>query len=173
MTKKSRERGQHFIIFHDWVLKSHAWRALSLKSRCVLLDLWMRHNGTNNGLIHYSCEEAAAAINGVKDTGASALKELIELGFLIVTRDAAFRSKAARTFRLTMEKSWNGRPATKEFMSWRPADSPAKINFPVRPVGLHSPPRRTRKTTASKTPRNINDLNGGAASVENGTSETP
>jgi hypothetical protein len=51
----------------------------------------------------------------------------VRLGFLRITRDASFRLKSAeaREYALTAE-SVDSRVATKDFMSWRPTETPAK-----------------------------------------------
>ena len=103
-----------------------AWRSLSLGARCLLLEVWRRHNGTNNGQISMSVREAAALLGCSKKMPSRWFAELREKGFLEPTRLGSFAWKGgamngrATTWRLTMEPC-NGERPTKEFASWRPS----------------------------------------------------
>ena len=102
--KKGKGSGERFVALHHWLLKSPAWRALSPNAKAVLLHLWERHNGSNNGQIVYAVRDAAnIEIN--KSSAARALTELIDNGFLRVTRWSAFRlkTKESREWELTAE----------------------------------------------------------------------
>jgi hypothetical protein len=119
MSRRRRGKsGEQFVQLHHWVLRSKAWRALSPNARSILLHIWMRHNGSNNGQIVYAVRDAED-YGLSKDQAARALAELIELGFLKIRRDSSFtlKIKEARVWEITAE-SVDGRPATKEFMSW-------------------------------------------------------
>ena len=50
---KSRGNAERFVMLPHWMLKCPAWRTLSPNAKAVLLHLWERHNGTNNGEITY------------------------------------------------------------------------------------------------------------------------
>lgn len=118
MGKRSRRGGERFVLLPHFMLRSAAWRALSPNAKAVLLHVWERHNGANNGEIVYAVRDAAP-IGLSRATAARALNEAIELGFLRVTRWSAFRlkTKEAREWALTAEPI-GGRPATKDFMRW-------------------------------------------------------
>jgi hypothetical protein len=100
------------------MLKSPAWLTLSPNAKALLIDVWRRHNGVNNGEISYSVREAAAIGLG-HSAAARAFDELIERGFLRVSRESSFtfKMKKARTWILTAEKH-NGEPRTRDFMRW-------------------------------------------------------
>jgi hypothetical protein len=72
----------------------------------------------NNGEISYGVREAEE-IGMAKSVSARMFKVLVERGFLVVTRDSAFRIKCrdARLWRLTAERCGEER-ATKDFMRW-------------------------------------------------------
>jgi hypothetical protein len=147
MAKKKRVgSGERFVVLHHWLLKSPAWRAFSPNGKAILLHIWERHNGANNGEIVYAVREAKK-IGLSKSPAARALKEAIDLGFLRITRNASFtlKTKEARSYALTAEPI-NGRTATKEFMKWTPAEfktqSPQRDRQPLKRP-LHSPPRGT------------------------------
>ena len=91
----------------------------------MLLHLWQRHNGSNNGEIVYAVRDAEDEGTGIglsKDQASRALAELIERGFLRVARNSAFKvkTKEARTWTLTAEPVGD-KPATKDFLYWSSA----------------------------------------------------
>ncbi len=125
MSKKSRLRAAdgapRFVLLHHWLLKSPAWLALSPNGKAVLLHVWARHNGSNNGQIVYGVRDADE-IGLTKDQASRALIELVAIGFLRVVRNSAFplNTNPARTCRLTAAPA-AGEAATKDFMRWLPA----------------------------------------------------
>jgi hypothetical protein len=116
--RHSNSSAERFVALHHWLLKSPAWRALSSNAKAVLLHVWERHNGSNNAQIVYAVREAKA-IGLSKSHAARALSELVDLGFLRVTRSSSFdlKTKEARVWGLTAEPI-DGRPPTKDFMRW-------------------------------------------------------
>lgn len=113
-----RGSGNGFIMLPHYLVKCEAWRTMPPNGKAVLLHLWERHNGSNNGEIVYAVRDAQAIGIG-KSNAALALAWCVERGFLQAKRDSAFnvKMKKARTWILTAEPV-NGRPATKEFMRW-------------------------------------------------------
>ena len=55
---KGRNKGSAFIKLDHGLLRSDAWKHLSPDATKVLVDMWLRHNGSNNGEISYSVREA-------------------------------------------------------------------------------------------------------------------
>ena len=49
--KKGRNTGQQFIRLLAEVTSSRAWQSLRCEARSLLIEIWARHNGTNNGKI--------------------------------------------------------------------------------------------------------------------------
>jgi len=158
---KRRSRGGHtarFIALPHYMLKSEAWRTMSPNAKAVLLHLWERHNGSNNGEISYAVREAEE-IGLKRSAAAAALDELVTRGFLACTRQSAFtvKTRAARLWRITAEQYGSER-ATKEFMTWtaksktqsaqtdaqsaqtdREAKNERRLPPTVRPYGLSAP----------------------------------
>ncbi len=107
-------------------MSSDAWQSLSPDATKVLLDLWRRHNGTNNGEIAYSRREALECLSRAHGCKVStrrpnaALKEIQDKGFAVVTKAGSFniKTKLSRTWRLTAEKVGND-PATRDFRGWQ------------------------------------------------------
>lgn len=118
--RRPHRSGERFVLLPHWVLRSPAWRALSPNAKAVLLHIWERHNGSNNGQIVYAVREATE-IGIRKSQAAVALDELVRLGFLRITVDSAFhvKTKQAREWAITAEPV-GSQPATKEFMRWLP-----------------------------------------------------
>jgi hypothetical protein len=143
MGKRGRHRsGARFVALHHWLLRSAAWQALSPNAKAVLLHIWLRHNGSNNGTICYAVREAAE-IGLSRSTTARALAELTELGFLRVTRQSSFtlKTKEAREWALTAEPI-DGRPPTKDFMR---SPSKTKTQSHQRKEQSHPRDRSTKK----------------------------
>jgi hypothetical protein len=118
--QKGRSVGERFIKLPHWMMECEAWCSLRLPTRSLLLKVWQRHNGQNNGEISYSVREAAKALGIGKDTASKCFHELREKGFLKAHQEGSFQWKSALAteWQLTMEKHHEN-PPTKEFMSWR------------------------------------------------------
>src|SRR4051794_6489831 len=100
--RKFKGGADRFVALPHYLLKSPAWLTLPGDAAKLLLDVWKRHNGMNNGEISYGVREAEE-IGMAKSVSARMFKVLVERGFLVVTRDSAFRIKCrdARLWRLT------------------------------------------------------------------------
>ncbi|WP_225766991.1 hypothetical protein [Inquilinus sp. Marseille-Q2685] len=110
-----RSKAEPFVRLPIWMLKSEAWRTLTPNAVKLLIDLWSRHNGQNNGEIAYAVRDAEG-IGLAKSPAARAFEELVERGFLKVRRASTFDQKnMARTWELTAEPV-GGKLATKDFM---------------------------------------------------------
>jgi hypothetical protein len=97
----------------------------------VLLDFGQRYDAANNGQLTYFARAAGDVLHASKATGSRVLTELVELGFLRVTRDSSFmlKTKEARTWALTAEPV-DGRSPTKDGI--RPVDDDRPMNQPLR-----------------------------------------
>ena len=128
------------MLFH-WMLKSDAWKDLSAVAKAIYIELELRYNGSNNGMIHYSAREAARDVKISKVTAARALRELQVHGFIVVEKMGAFHLKIchASEYRLTARDSnieglsYQEKLPTKEFMKWPKIQNTVP---PVRPTGL-------------------------------------
>ena len=121
-----RSKAEPFVRLPIWMLKSAAWRTLSPSAFKLLVHLWSRHNGQNNGEIAYAVRDAAEIGLG-KSAASDALAELVDRGFLKIRRAATFKlkTKEARTWELTAEPV-NGQPASRDFMRWVHSDGRPK-----------------------------------------------
>jgi hypothetical protein len=144
MSRRKRKigGGERYIYLPHWILKSPAYLSLPGDAVKLLLAVWQRFNGVNNGDISYSCREAVA-IGLTTPKAARMFGVLVDRGFLAITRNSKFAHKrVAREWRITAEKCGN-EPATKEFMRWQPPSinglttKPAKLPITVPHVGLY------------------------------------
>src|SRR5574337_912201 len=106
----------HARIYAHW-RQYRAWRALSLASRALLVEILMEYRPGLNGRLEWSCRKAAQAIGVSKDRAARALTQLELLGWLTVERSAAFgRRNAPARYALTMfPNDVTGGPASYAF----------------------------------------------------------
>lgn len=124
------DHGGKFIMVPRRVVDSVAWRNASMRARAVLQVLQYCHDGYNNGTLAISIKQIGQAL-GDQNHGANsrALAELIELGFLECTSDAAHGQAKARTYRITFISTGEGKraaPATHEYADWRPTGDAKK-----------------------------------------------
>jgi hypothetical protein len=124
----------HARIYAHWRAYP-AWRALSLASRALLVEILMEYRPGSNGRLEWSCRKAAQTIRVSKDRGARALTQLELLGWLTVERVGGFRSNAPARYALTMyPNDVTGDPASFAFEHIDP-DNPLLGRFRVAPQG--------------------------------------
>ncbi|HYH36738.1 MAG TPA: hypothetical protein VD860_00835 [Azospirillum sp.] len=145
-----------FVALPHYLLNSLAWRTMSPNAKALLLDVWARHNGANNGDIAYAVREAEG-IGLSKDQAARAFAELAERGFLRLHRAATFtlKTKEARTWELTAERRGD-LPASKDFMRWRPAaNTPATNRTRSHQCDAQSHQRDSKPVCATELPGSV------------------
>src|SRR4051794_34133621 len=131
---RSRTSTERYMILHYWMLESPAWQSLSPAARALYLVIRKHFNGHNNGQIHLSRDLLMHELGVGSEHTSTARDQLLERGFLKITSQGGFDYKAgaragrAHTYELT-ELEMPGRPASKEFMSWRPAESLKQESF--------------------------------------------
>lgn len=127
--RKAREKHIQgkFVALPNWMADTPAWRSLSLAARCVWFELmrrWKGPHGSNNGDLCLATREVEDLLNIGKSTAARAFRELLDRGFVRITRPAGFewrdgrRQRVAPRYAATHEPVGN-HPSTKEFLSWR------------------------------------------------------
>ena len=103
---------------------------MTCEARALLIEVWVRHNGGNNGRIPFSYLEARATLSvgrgGKMVHGRkviAAFEELQEKGFLVVRDKGLFNWKVgagegrATEWEITTEPC-DGKPAKKTFRTW-------------------------------------------------------
>lgn len=115
MSKASRH-----VRLHHWLLESAAWRSLSPHARALLIEIWQRYTGINNGAISYSHREAAEALQVGHNRPITLFRELENKGFIVAMKRGHFQMKGgpATEWRITALECGNDSP-TKDFMRWR------------------------------------------------------
>lgn len=110
-----RSNTDRFVRLPHLILNSCAYRSLSLKARCLLVELGMLYNGSNNGGIFLSVEDAKCRLGlGDHHTVTAAFNELQELGFITKTAEAHFHVKTSETSRArTWRLNWEAGPGRK------------------------------------------------------------
>ncbi len=124
-TRPKRKRGgPRFAMLKFGMMDSPAWRALSGDAVKLLLAVWRRYNGHNNGEISYGIREAAELLDRDKNTIMRRFQELVDKGFLAIESKGAFsvKTKMATVWRITLEPA-GGTPATLDYQRWRPEGS--------------------------------------------------
>jgi len=114
-------KAQPFIMLRKDIFQSPAWQALRPLSRDAFVFLRSRFNGGNNGTISCSYREMATYLHTSPATAGRAIDDLIDKGFIIITKGAAFNMKQrqARKYALTHEPYNDPRPSN-EWKSWSP-----------------------------------------------------
>jgi hypothetical protein len=122
---KRRGRTERYVWLRFWLMDSPAWQSLPCNARALYVELAKRYNGNNNGRISYGVRQARGLHIG-KTAAGQALWFLQDRGFIVCTKKGAFSLKAvkdASEWRLTEYASdFPAAHATKEFLSWRPAE---------------------------------------------------
>lgn len=123
MNQKGRTKNEPFILLHRGVTNSEAWRSLSCEAKALLIEVWARHNGANNGQIALSHRQARTALRIGNGKVQKTFLELQEKGFLIARMKGSFNWKVAAgegrasEWELTTE-ACEGQPAKGLYRSW-------------------------------------------------------
>lgn len=110
-------RGSYFKIYND-VLDSAAWLSLSLAGQMAYLCLARQMRDRANGLLSFTKAEAVRA-GMPPGAAARGVDELLEIGFLAVTREPGALFQAT-LYRLT-EYDAPGQPATNDWKNYQRA----------------------------------------------------
>lgn len=100
-TGRSKSTDRFFPV-HHYILKSSAWRRLSVNAKAAWLQIGAVYNGSNNGGIAMSCRRLGNELNISKDSAARAISELVTAGFLEIAKASSFSGKRkAAEYRFT------------------------------------------------------------------------
>ncbi len=126
--KGRSKRGGKFVRLANSMLTSPAWRSLSGSAIKYYIELRREFNGTNNGEIHLSLEEAKKRLGMARDTALRVQLELIDKGFIRMTKRGGFHQRTATTWALTDEPA-PASPPTHDYKNWRPKEKPSVQNL--------------------------------------------
>jgi hypothetical protein len=120
----TRARKASFIKLDHEMMGSAAWQALSVGETALLIYIWGKHNGRNNGEIGCGRREVQRRFSCGEHTAIKWLHGLRDKGFIVATVRGSFNQKTGggRTtrWRLTMEK-FEGKAPTSDYLEWRPS----------------------------------------------------
>lgn len=130
--KKRSGKTFPFILLHLWILDTDAYRDLGVGARALLIEVWRKHTGFNNGDIALSVREAAHRLGANKDSVTRWFAELVEHGFLVRTMKGGLLgitpahdgtadvvNGRASTWRITALDSCTDQPPSREFVRWK------------------------------------------------------
>ena len=84
-----------FIKLEREILGTDAWLAIARSGALALLvDIWGRYNGRNNGQISYSQREAEHRFGCGARRAIRWFRELQEAGFIVVMQSGSFQQKS-------------------------------------------------------------------------------
>ena len=117
--KKGRsKKGGKFVRLGDGLLTSVAWRSVPGSSVRYYVEMRRQFNGTNNGSIHLSLDEANKRLGMARDTTLRAQKELTDKGLIRMTKRGGFAQRLATTWALTDEPV-PPTPPTHDYKNWK------------------------------------------------------
>jgi hypothetical protein len=91
-----------YVMLPHYIMDTFAWQRLSVTARAAWLEFVRLHNSYNNGKIAMSERTLAKKLGVVRNTANRAIKELLTLGFIVMTKGASFIGKRhAAEYRLT------------------------------------------------------------------------
>jgi hypothetical protein len=132
---RSKQPDGQYVGLPYAMIKSPAWRNLSGTAIRVLLELHCTFYGSNNGDLWLSLDQAKERLRIGKTTAGRAFDELIEKGFLKVTKRGNFIRRNATTYALTFKPT--GAPPRSEPRSddWKQWSEPPRAKRPRQPWG--------------------------------------
>ena len=147
---KGTDAGKRWVIVYHDMIKCPAYRELPGDAVKVLLALWTKFNGVNNGDIGFGVRDAAAVGIG-RDGTSDALRWLEALGFIECTEAAAMLGRRSRRWRLTEEAIGEAK-ATRDCRKLSEAQAAAIAAGLKAKRRKRAPPKVGQKNRARPTP---------------------
>lgn len=119
VNQKGRSRNERFIKLDHGLLRSAAWKDLDPYAVKLLIAIWSRHSGDNNGNIPFSVREACELLGCGHNRARACFAELEDKGFLRLVRRSSFtlKTREAREWAITAERIGDD-PPTRDFKHW-------------------------------------------------------
>lgn len=138
MAKSSRPKGKRsqegqYVPLAYAQLKSSAWRSLSGAAVKVWLELHTRYNGSNNGNVRLSMNEAVSALGIGKGTAQRAFQELQDKGFIALVEQGNWYHRRAHEWRLTTKPMDTPKGRNAPTNEWRNWNEKTKVGQPQYP----------------------------------------
>jgi hypothetical protein len=117
---KFKKKDDCFIRLSHDIVHAPAWRFIERSGAVpLLLDMWTRYNGSNNGQISYSQREAVRRFGCGSHRALRWFRDLQEVGFIVAMQQGSFNRKTgdrrATRWRLTMERCGSN-PPTRDYL---------------------------------------------------------
>lgn len=119
MSKYKRKGAEQFLPIPYAMARSAAWRSLRGTAIKVYVELRLRYHGGNNGKLSLSMDEASRLLGMSKSTAQAAFSELIDKGFIKMTKRGAWYGRQASEYAVT-DRRLDGHPATNDWKHWKP-----------------------------------------------------
>jgi hypothetical protein len=133
-TGRSKLASEQYFGLPYAMARSAAFRALSGAALKVFIEVRTRFHGGNNGDLSLSLDEAARLLGIGKGTAQRAFVELVEKGFLRMTRKGQWYGRRATTWRVT-DRGGNGEAPTNDWRGWQPAQPFPDLRVDADPIG--------------------------------------
>jgi hypothetical protein len=111
--------GDQYFPLSYAMARSTAFRRLSGPALKVFIEVRTRFNGGNNGELTLSLDEAASKLGIGKGTAQRAFAELVDKGFIRMTRKGQWFGRRATAWRVT-DKGGDGEAPTNDWRTWQP-----------------------------------------------------
>ena len=133
--KKGRSKyDEQFLPIPYSMASSDAWRCLSGAAVKVYVELRSRYNGSNNGRLFLSLNDAARLLGIGKQTAMRAFDDLEEKGFIVMTKRGNWYGRTATEWRVT-DRSHDGNHPTNDWKQWHAPKPKNKTRFRGGPIG--------------------------------------
>ena len=116
-TRKKTGKDEQYLPIPYAMARSEAWRSLRGSSIKIYVELRSRYHGGNNGKLTLSMDEAARLLGVSKSTVQSGIAELIDKGFVKMTKRGHWYGRKATEYAVT-DRRLDGRPATYDWRQW-------------------------------------------------------
>jgi hypothetical protein len=124
--------GEQYFGLSYAMVGSPAFRSLKGPALKVFIELRTRFHGGNNGDLSLSLDEAASLLGIGKGTAQRAFAELVDKGFLRMTRRGQWIGRLAATWRTT-DKGCKGELPTNDWKAWQPQRPPPDVRPETEP----------------------------------------
>lgn len=94
----AKPKGAGFIRLDHELVRSERWQALTANATRLLIDIWSRYNGRNNGAIRYAIRDAETLLHCSRRTAIRTFAELSEVGLIEARERGGFRYRGHDTW---------------------------------------------------------------------------
>ncbi|WP_018997599.1 helix-turn-helix domain-containing protein [Hirschia maritima] len=115
---KGRNDTEQYLPIPYSMANHPTFRSLSGPAVKVWIELRSKFNGSNNGKLSLSFQDAATKLGLSKTTVGRAFNELQEKGFIVKQKAGHWYGRKAAEYQIT-DKPYNGSTATRSWQQWR------------------------------------------------------